>query len=131
MTEPKTPGLAPVLTRLQATQLPYRDRLAQRIEHLAGAFSDDYEGRPLSVRSMAGLIDFLQTVPPSGYPDLTLTPDGDCYAEWRGSQGRKVAIEFLDLGVARYVLFRPNPQHPNRIDHLAGTTTIDALQALN
>ena len=103
MTEFKTPGLAPILSRLHATLLPYGSRLAVRIEHLAAAFAEDYDDRPISARSISGLIDFLETVPPSSYPDLTMTPGGDCYAEWRGSNGHKVAIKFLDSGVARYV----------------------------
>ena len=120
-------SLEAALRRLQGTQLPFKARLAARIEHLAAAFADDYDGLTLSARSIAGLIDFLEAAPPSGYPDLTMTPAGDCYAEWHGSQGRKVAIEFLESGDARYLLFRPNPRHPQRVDRLTGTTTIDAL----
>lgn len=116
-----------VLLRLAGTHLPFKARLAARIEHLATAFADDYDGQALSARSIDGLIDFLEATPPSDYPDLTVTPAGDCYAEWRGSQGRKVAIEFLESGDARYLLFRPNPRHPQRVDRLTGTTTIDAL----
>ncbi len=119
-------SLEAVIRRLQSSQLPFNVRLAARIEHLAAAFADDYGGH-LSVRSLAGLIDFLEAAPPSGYPDLTMTPAGDCYAEWHGLQGRKVAIEFLDSGDARYLLFHPNPRHPQRVDRLTGTTTIDAL----
>src|SRR6266850_1793155 len=107
MIDMTTPDVATVLSRLLATQLPFKARLADRIATLATAFSDNYDGRQLSARSAAGLIDFLEAAPPSGYPDLTLTPAGDCYAEWRGPQGRKVAIEFLDSGEAHYLLFRP------------------------
>ena len=119
--------LAAVMMRLQTSQLPFQARLADRIAQLAVAFADDYDGRQLSIRSVSGLIDFLEAVLPSGHTDVTVTPEGDCYAEWRGAQGRKVAIEFLDSGDARYLLFRPNPRHPQRIDRLNGTTTTDAL----
>jgi hypothetical protein len=95
-----------VQSRLLATQLPFKVRLADRIANLAATFSDDYDCRPLSARSAAGLMDFLEAAPLSGYPDLTLTPAGDCYAEWRGPQGRKVAIEFLDSGESHYLLSR-------------------------
>src|ERR1700751_1261720 len=127
MTESTTPDLAELMSRLLATQLPFKNKLMDRIARLVSAFSEDYDSRQLSIRSVAGLIDFLEAAPRSGYPDLTLTPACDCYAEWRGSEGRKVTIEFLDSGEARYLLFRPNPRHPQRIDRLIGTTTTHAL----
>jgi hypothetical protein len=127
MPDPTARYLDATLRRLDTARPPYHARLSERIKHLAVAFADDYDGGQLSARSMEGLIDFLESTPPSGYPGLTLTPAGDCYAEWRGLQGRKVAIEFLDSGDARYLVFRPNPKHPHRIDRLTGTTTIDAL----
>ncbi len=64
--------------------LPYRGQLAERIAHLSAAFSEVHDGRILSPQSLAGLIDFLESNPSSGYPDLTATPAGDAYAEWRG-----------------------------------------------
>lgn len=127
MTDTQSPLLDSVLNRLHGTQLPFNARLAERIKHLSVAFAEDYDGRQMSAHSIVGFIDFLESAPPSGYPNLTLTPAGDCNAEWHGSHGRKVAIEFLDSGDARYLLFRPNPKHPQRIDRLIGTSTIDAL----
>ena len=125
MTTPSADLIRP-LARLQASALPFKARLAARIESLQGSFAEDYEGRQLSPSSLDGLIDFLEASPPSGYPDLTLTPAGDCYAEWRTSHS-KVAIEFLASGDARYLVFRPNPRHPQRTDRLTGMTTTDAL----
>lgn len=116
-----------LVRRLQATALTYKSRLADRIVHLSAAFAEDYDGRTLSARSLAGLIDFLESSPSTGYPDLTATPTGDAYAEWHGPQGRRLTIEFLDSGDARYLLFRPNPKHPQRVDRLTGMTTTDAL----
>ena len=121
------PHLDALVQKLHATALPYKGRLAERIGQLSSAFADDYDGRLLSAQSLAGLIDFLQSSPTSGYPDLTATPAGDAYAEWHGPQGRLLTIEFLDSGDARYLLFRPNPKHPQRVDRLTGTTTTDAL----
>jgi hypothetical protein len=114
------------LARLRASDLPFNMKLAERIDSLIVAFAEDYNGRQPSSRSINVLIDFLEASPPSRYPDVTLTPAGDCYAEWRSSGG-KVAIEFLASGDARYLVFRPNPRHPQRTDRLTGTTTADAL----
>ena len=121
------PHLDALVQKLDATALPYKDRLVARIGHLSAAFAEDYDGRLLSAHSLTGLIEFLESSPSSGYPDLTATPAGDAYAEWHGPQGRLLTIEFLASGDARYLLFRPNPKHPQRVDRLTGTTTIDAL----
>ena len=125
--QPHPSQLDAVIHRLQATALHYKGRLAERITQLSAAFADDYDGRVLSALSLAGLIDFLESSPSSGYPDLTATPAGDAYAEWHGRQGRLLTIEFLDSGDARYLLFRPNSKHSQRVDRLTGTTTTDAL----
>jgi hypothetical protein len=119
--------LQALIHRLQATGITYKNRLSDRIIKLSAAFAEDYEGNTLSVRSLAGLVDFLESSPSSIYPDLTATPGGDVYAEWHGPEGRLLTIEFLDSGDARYLLFRPNPKHPQRVDRLSGTTTTDAL----
>ena len=66
-----------LLRGLQATALTYKSRLADRIVQLSAVFAEDYDGRTLSARSLAGLIDFLESSPSAGYPDLTLTPTGD------------------------------------------------------
>jgi hypothetical protein len=116
-----------LIDRLLATDITYKNRLSERIIKLSEAFAEDYEGRILSVRSLAGLVDFLELSLSSSYPDLTATPAGDVYAEWRGPEGRLLTIEFLDSGDARYLMFRPNPKHPQRVDRLSGTTTTDAL----
>lgn len=126
MTTPRA-TLDAALSRLKAGPIPYRDRLAARIQALHAAFLEDYAGAAVSARSLLGLIDFLEASRPAGYPDLTMTPSGDFYAEWRGAEDRRLTIEFLDSGEVRYLLFRPNPKHPQRTDRLSGTTTADAL----
>ena len=89
MTDQLAPTLEATLRRLLGTQVPFKVQLAARIEHVSAAFADDYDSHQLSARSIVALIDFLEATPPSGFPDLTLTPTGDCYAEWHGSQDRK------------------------------------------
>jgi hypothetical protein len=101
MSEHNFPDIHIVLRRLRVSRLPFNLRLVARIEDLAAAFADDYEGRQISARSLAGLIDYLEASPLVGYPDLTLTPTGDCYAEWRDPHAGKIVIEFSDSGGAR------------------------------
>jgi hypothetical protein len=116
-----------VLKRLEGSDLSFRSRLMDRLSVLASAFAEDYAGQALSPRATDALTTFLLGDPSFGYPDLTATPAGDLYAEWRGNAGRALTIEFLDSGDVRYLVFHPNPKHPQRIDRLTGFTTADAL----
>ena len=125
LTSPTT--LEHVLSRLRASSIACKGRLEERIVKLTAAFAEDYDDGALSACAFSGLVDFLEACPSSGYPDVTATPAGDVYAEWRGPHGHLLTIEFLDSGEARYLVFRPNPKHPQRIDRLNGSTTIDAL----
>lgn len=114
--------------RLAASRHAWNDRLSRRIVQLCEAFADDYPGQALSARSVHALIDFLELLPSSPeYPDVTATPAGDLYAEWRRSDGRHITIELLDSGEAHWLVLGPNPRHPDRVDTLSGTTTADAL----
>ncbi len=121
-------SLTAALLRLDASALPCKARLADRMTKLADVFAEDYDGRDLSARSAEAFVTFLAASPNLAYPDITATPAGDLYAEWRGQHGRLLTIEFLESGEARYLIFRPNPKHPQRVDRLTGTTTADALE---
>jgi hypothetical protein len=101
MTSIRTADIDIVLQRLRASRLLFNLRLVARIEHLAAAFADDYEGRQISAGSLSALIDYLEASPLVGYPDLTPTPTGDCYAEWRDPRAGEIVIEFSDSGGAR------------------------------
>lgn len=100
MPEINSPDILSLLQRLRASRLPFNLQLVARIEDLAAAFADDYEGRQISAGSLSGLIDYLEASPLVGKPDLTLTPSGDCYAEWRHPQAGKSVIEFSNSGMA-------------------------------
>lgn len=101
MTTARPLSIDMVLDRLRNSRLPFNTRLAARIDDLVRAFADDYEGRSVSTGSVAALVDHLEASPLLSYPDLTLTPSGDCYAEWQDPHGCKTSIEFCDAGEAR------------------------------
>jgi hypothetical protein len=89
MSELNSPDIHIVLQRLRASRLPFNLRLVARIEDLAVAFADDYDGRHLSARSLSGLIDYLEASPLVGYPDLTLAPTGGLLCRMASSSGRQ------------------------------------------
>ncbi len=122
------PEMGRALRRLAGSRHVWNERLSRRILQLCDVFAEDYPGRRLSSRSVHALIDFLELLSLSPeYPDVTVTPAGDLYAEWRRQDGRHVTIELLDSGEARWLVLGPNPRHPERLDRLTGTTTSDAL----
>lgn len=122
------PEIRRALQRLAASRHVWKERLSSRIAELCEIYAEDYPGQQLSVRSVHALIDFLELLSSSpDYPDVTATPAGDLYAEWRRQDGRHISIELLDSGEARWLALGPNPRHPERVDRLAGTTTSDAL----
>lgn len=121
--------LALALERLSASRHPWKDRLCKRIAELCLTFEEDYPGQTLSARSVSAFVEFLDLLPSTPqYPDVTVTPDGDIYAEWRHTKkGQHITIELLDSGEARWLVMGPNPRHPERTDRLTGSTTSDAL----
>jgi hypothetical protein len=90
--------------RLEQSRLPFGTRLARRLVVLGAAFADDYESATISPRAATELVNFLEHTNLVegtgifGYPDLTVTPVGDLYAESRYADDCTLAIEFLDSG---------------------------------
>ena len=123
----ESPALKERILRVQTSTFAFKEQLTKRLMFLVDAFADDYEGCQLSMSSMDAFLTFLELSSPPRYPDITLTPAGDVYAEWRNDRGASLSIEFLSDGDVRYIVLRPNPNHPQRIDRLSGLTTSDAL----
>lgn len=105
----------------------YKDKLANRLDALLNAYKEDYEGRALSADSLRAMISFLSANPTFKYPIVSATPDGDPYVQWKHESNRRLSVHFLPTGDARFVIFKPNPMHPNRTDPFGGSTTTDAL----
>ena len=112
---------------LAGSRLEFKSQLAQRLAHLAECFAVDYDGQEISAGAVLSLIEFLIEGKNYRYPDITVTPVGNVYAEWRGPGDRSLSIEFTDSGEAHFVVFGPNPKHPQLTDRMSGNTTADAL----
>ncbi len=126
-TSPLPNDLATIIARTEALSQPYAVRLAGRFSYLVEAFAEDYDGALPSWQSLNSMVDYLVQNSAIPCPEVTLTPTGDWVGEWLGPQRRKLAIEFLASGAARILVSWPNLRHPERIDRLVMTTTIDAL----
>lgn len=112
----------------ESETIPYRDSLANRLLTL---FNDAKEEDPISLGIAAGSLrnfyKFLLLHTNLKCPTISLTPDYNIYASWRGEQKRIFSVHFLPNGDARFVIFIPNVRHPERQIRISGAVTNDIL----
>ncbi len=108
--------------------IPYRESLANRLLTL---FNDAKEEDPAScgiaVESLRNFYSFLRSHTNLKCPIISLTPDNNIYASWRGEQNRVFSVHFLTSGDVHFVIFKPNYMHPERQIRISGTATADTL----
>lgn len=107
---------------------PYRERLANRLLTLFNDAKEENPERPgISLGSLRNFYNFLQLHPNLKYPTISLTPDYNIYASWKGEQNQVFSIHFLSDKDARFVVLKPNERHPERQIRISGTITTDIL----
>jgi hypothetical protein len=82
----------------------------------------------IGIDSFRNFSNFFQLNPKLKCPTISLTPENDIYASWRGEQNRLFSVHFLPGGSVRFVLFKPNDRHPEQQIRLSGTATSDILK---
>ncbi len=110
-----------------SADIPFRDRLADRLTHLLADFKLDYEAGldPLSLRTM---VNFLASNKWLRLPSTTATPKGWLFGEWRNKERTKyLGIHFLPNGQCKYVAIRPNPEHAHLQIRVSGQATPSLL----
>lgn len=118
-----------LISRIRTSKsIPYRQSLANR---LLALFNDATEEDPASLGISAGSLHnfykFLLLHSNLKCPTISLTPDYNIYASWRGEQKRIFSVHFLPNGDARFVIFIPNVRHPERQIRISGAATTDIL----
>jgi len=108
--------------------ITYHESLANRILIL---FNDAKEEDPdclgIAAESLHNFYNFFRLHTNLKRPTISLTPDYNIYASWRGEQNRVFSVHFLPNGDTRFVIFKPNDKHPERKIRLSGTATSDTL----
>jgi len=108
--------------------ISYRKSLANTILTL---FNDAKEEDPdclgIAAESLRSFYNFLHLHTDIKCPTISLTPDYNIYASWRGEQNRVFSVHFLPNGDVRFVIFKPNDRHPGRQIRLSGIATTDVL----
>lgn len=112
----------------RSKSIPHPQSLANR---LLALFNDAKEENPASLGISAGSLcnfyNFLRLHTNLKCPTISLTPEDNIYASWRGEQKRIFSVHFLPNGDARFVIFIPNVRHPERQIRISGAVTTDIL----
>lgn len=102
-------------------RLPYRERLARRLDILLEALEEEEETwTETSPDSLRQMLLFLQAVPDFRCPTVTMTPSATFRAQWQAGRDRHFAVDFLPDGQVRFVVFAPDPRHPDRVQRVSG-----------
>lgn len=110
------------------TEARHAERIALRLDYLRNNFAEDEAGeRDISADSLRDFIKFLNLHPNIRYPEITLTPSGNVYIRWKGEHKSLFSILFLSSQNVQFVVFAPNERHPEIINHISGTETVDTV----
>lgn len=111
-----------------SSHISYAERLASRLKFLVDAAKEEEPDEvAISPQSLRNFVIFLQSTAKLKYPDIVLTPSKNIQAQWRTASNRHFAVEFLPTGDARFVIFSPDPRHPEKTIRLSGLASIDSL----
>jgi hypothetical protein len=112
----------------KSLSIRYHESLANRLLILFNdAKEEDSASLGIAVGSLRNFYNFFRLHTNLKCPTMSLTPDYNIYASWRGEQNRVFSVHFLPNGDARFVIFKPNDRHPGRQIRLSGIATTDVL----
>ncbi len=124
--EPQTPQgqiRREIKTLRAGSPLVYHERLARRLEFLLQAMAEEGEAWGAdSAESLRKMLQYLQSVPSFQYPTVSVTPSATFRAQWTADTNAHFALDFLADGQVRFVVFCPDPHHPDRVQRLSGVT---------
>ncbi|MEW6375093.1 MAG: hypothetical protein AB1502_04790 [Thermodesulfobacteriota bacterium] len=82
----------------------------------------------IAIDSFRNFYNFFQLNTNMKCPTISLTPENNIYASWKGEQNRLFSVHFLPSGSVRFVIFKPNDRHPEQQIRLSGIATSDILK---
>jgi len=108
--------------------IDFAERLASRIQFLVEVSKEEYPDEIAIISdSLRNFVGFLQSTPNLNYPDIVLTPSKNIRVQWRTTNNRHFAVEFLPAGNTKFVVFSPDQNHPERTIRLSGLVSVDSL----
>ncbi len=118
-----------LIFRIKTTpNIPDRSNIAKRLLDLFQySKEDDPDFIGIREGSLKSFYNFLCSYTNLKSPSISLTPDNNIYASWKGENGRVFSIHFLADSDVRFVIFTPNKKHYDRMTRTSGATTFDML----
>ncbi len=106
----------------------FAPQLAERLTFLADVAKEEVpQEAAIEPQSLSHFVGFLQSVPNLRCPTVVLSPEKNIRAQWRAGPNRHFVVEFLSTGDARFVIFSPDANQPEKTIRLSGSTSIDSL----
>jgi hypothetical protein len=114
------------------SRLPYREHLARRLDFLLKALEEEGESwSNHSPESLRRMVQFLEAVPEFRCPTVTVTPMASFRAQWQAGPSRHFAVDFVPDEQVRFVVFAPDPGHPERVERVSGiVSATNAMKAI-
>jgi hypothetical protein len=94
------------------------------------AKEEDSNSPGIAIGSVRSFLSFMQSNPTLRIPAISLTPEYHVYITWKIAKSKLFSVRFLPNGDARFVLFRENKLHLDKIDRHYGTTTADLIMQI-
>jgi len=106
----------------------FAQQLADRLMFLVEVAKEEHPHEvAILPESLRNFVSFLQLQTNLNYPDVVLSPSKNIRVQWRTAPNRHFAVEFLRTGEAHFVIFSPDPRHPERTIRLSGIVSLDSL----
>ena len=122
-------GVESIISQIRFSQLVrHGERISNRLSDLRRSIREE-EGKhaDISADSIRAFFSFLKLCSNIRYPDITLAPDGDIYARWKGDNGSLFSVEFLPNSRVGYVVFAPTPRHSGELSRNSGIDFVDTV----
>jgi hypothetical protein len=107
--------------------ISYRDKLVNRLDVLYENVKDEDINDCMSLGSLRNFLKFLQINNNLRYPMISLSPDNNICASWRGEQNQVFSIHFLPSGNTNAVIAKPDYINPEKKNWFSETSKTDVL----
>jgi hypothetical protein len=118
------------LSRARATHQPRaRREILDRLDDLLAETAQTGDEDVPTRQSLDSAAEFFSSRSDLSQPMLSVTPNGNVWAEWAGANGRRVALEFLGNGSVNLAAIFPDSERMWRKDSFAANLSKAAASA--
>lgn len=115
-----------IISKFRLLEVPYCETLALRLSELFDDSKEEFPYGPgIRLSSLRNFYNFLKMNKTLKRPAVSLSPDFNIYASWKGSDSEVFSAHFVSDTDVRYVVLVPNEKYPEKQRLGSGTTTYD------